>query len=167
MHIALGANRPGFFLKEAIKDHLLCQGHELEDTGISAYDAEVPYYQVAAKVARLVATKQVDRGILVCDTGMGMVIVANKFPGVYATLCENTQSAEKARSIHNSNVLALGGLSTALLLAQNIIETWLYTEFTQSWEPAMQSFLQNSMKDIVALEAELFSKTATTFRRTL
>ncbi|MEO0989219.1 MAG: RpiB/LacA/LacB family sugar-phosphate isomerase, partial [Cyanobacteria bacterium J06639_14] len=51
MHIALGANRPGFFLKEAIKDHLLCQGHELEDTGISAYDAEVPYYQVAAKVA--------------------------------------------------------------------------------------------------------------------
>lgn len=167
MRIALGANRGEFFLKEAIKDPLLYQEYDFQDYGINAYNAEIPYYKIATKVARLVATKQVDRGILVGDTGMGMAIIANKFPGVYATVCESAQAAEKARSIHNSNVLTLGGLSTPLLLAQDIIETWLHTEFTQSCIPGIQSWRQNSMKDIAELEAEQFGKSASALRKNL
>ena len=87
---------------------------------------------------------------------MGMAIIANKYPGVYAAVCENIHAAEKARSINNSNVLTLGGLFTTSLLAQDIVEAWLNTEFTQGWDLEIQTWLENSMQDIAELETEQF-----------
>lgn len=156
MNIAIGADCYGFDLKEAIKVYLLSQKHELQDIGISAGDSKTPYYETASLVANLVGTQQVERGVLICGTGMGMAIVANKFPGVYAAVCENTHAAKKSRSINNSNVLTLGGMFTTPILAQDILETWLMTGFTQDWEPDIQTWLEHSMKDIAELEIAQF-----------
>lgn len=138
--------------------YLLSQEHKLQDTGISTRDSTTPYYQTASLVAKLVGTQQVERGVLICGTGMGMAIVANKFPGVYAAVCENTHAAKKARSINNANVLTLGGMFTTPLLAQDILETWLTTAFTQNWEPDIQAWLEHSMKDIAELEIAQFKE---------
>ena len=80
-------------------------------------------------MASRVSRGEVGRGILVCGTGMGMAIIANKFPGVYAAVCENRTAAERARSINNSNVLTLGGFVTPPEEAKEIVEAWLMTEF--------------------------------------
>ena len=88
MKIWLGADSYGFHLKEAVKQHLLNQGLEVEDVGISNQESETPYYQIASEVAKRVGSNQADRGILVCGTGMGMSIIANKHPNVYAAVCE-------------------------------------------------------------------------------
>ena len=157
MKIALGADSDGFNLKEAVKKYLHSQNYELQDIGVSSSDGETPYYQIAAQVGKLVATQQVERGVLVCGTGMGMAIIANKLPGVYAAVCENTHAAKQARSLNNANVLTLGEMFTTPLLAQDIIDIWLSTDFTQDWDDC-QAWLENSMKDIAQLEKELFAK---------
>ena len=158
MKIALGADGYGFELKRAIASYLLAQGHSIEDAGIATSDDETPYYQTAAVVAKQVSAGQVDRGILVCGTGMGMAIIANKFPGVYAAVCENTHAAEKSRSINNANVLTLGGMFTTPQLAQEILNTWLSTDFAQGWDPAIQAWLENSLTEIAELESTQFGR---------
>ncbi|MFQ4141852.1 RpiB/LacA/LacB family sugar-phosphate isomerase [Chlorogloeopsis sp. ULAP02] len=158
MKIALGADFYGFELKEAVKQHLLKKGIEVEDLGISDRTATTPYYETATVVAQRVRNQQAERGILVCGTGMGMAIIANKHPGVYAAVCENPNAAEKSRSINNSNILTLGGFLTSPESALAIVDTWLQTEFTQGWEPSIQEWLQNSMHDIADLEKQQFGK---------
>lgn len=158
MKIAIGADGYGFDLKEAVKQHLLTKGLTVEDVGISARAIETPYYQIASDVAKRVAGQQVDRGILICGTGMGMSIIANKHPGVYAAVCETIFAAQKARSINNANVLTLGGFITPPPVAQAIVDTWLETEFSQEWEPAIQEWLHHSMQDIAQLESQQFSQ---------
>ena len=89
---------------------------------------------------------------------MGMAIIANKFPGVYAAVCENTHAAEKSRSINNANVLTLGGMFTTPQLAQEILNTWLSTDFAQGWDPAIQAWLENSLTEIAELESTQFGR---------
>ncbi|NEP61595.1 MAG: RpiB/LacA/LacB family sugar-phosphate isomerase [Symploca sp. SIO2G7] len=156
MKIALGADSYGFDLKEAVKQHLLNKGIEIEDLGIKEHQTQTPYYQTASEVAQRVGSQQVDRGLLVCGTGMGMAIIANKHPGVYAAVCENTNAAEKSRSINNSNILTLGGLITSPEVAVEIVDTWLTTEFTSGWDSPIQQWLENSMNDIAVLEDQQF-----------
>ncbi|HEY9849621.1 MAG TPA: RpiB/LacA/LacB family sugar-phosphate isomerase [Leptolyngbyaceae cyanobacterium] len=156
MKILLGADPYGFQLKEAVKKHLLEKGLEVEDVGVNNSDQQTAYYQVASEVAKRVGNHSVDRGILICGTGMGMAIIANKYPGVYAAVCENTYAAKKSRSINNSNILTLGGFVTTPQVAQEIVEIWLTTEFTQGWEPSIQQWLQNSMMDIEHIEKQQF-----------
>lgn len=157
MKIALGADSYGFDLKQEVKKYLLDKGLEIEDIGVSDRNSETPYYQTASFVAQQVANHQVNRGILVCGTGMGMAIIANKHPGIYAAVCENAEAARMSRSINNSNILTLGGLVTTPQVAQEIVDTWLTTEFTQGWEFAVQEWLHNSMKDIAQLETQQFA----------
>ena len=95
MKIALGADPFGLELKEAVKKHLLALGHECMDLGGTADEARV-YYEVAHNLARVVGSGICDRGVLVCGTGMGMAIIANKHPGVYAAVCEDPSAAIKA-----------------------------------------------------------------------
>jgi len=156
MKIAIGADIYGFELKEAVKQHLQKKGIEIEDIGVNNSTQETPYYQVADQVSKMVETQQVERGILVCGTGMGMAIIANKYPHVYAAVCENSFAAEKSRSINNSNVLTMGGFVTTPLVAQEIVDVWLSTEFKQGWEPDIQEWLENSMKDIAKIEKQQF-----------
>lgn len=156
MKIALGADSYGFNLKEAVKQHLVNKGIEVEDVGINDQEDQTPYYQTASEVAQRVGSQQVSRGLLVCSTGMGMAIIANKHPSVYAAVCENTKAAEQSRSINNSNILTLGELVTPPEVALEIVDTWLTTEFKFGWEAHIQQWLENSMKDIVIFENQQF-----------
>ena len=156
MKIVIGADSYGFNLKEAVKKHLQVKEIEVEDVGVSNPNTETPYYQIASEVAQRVGNKKADRGILVCGTGMGMSIIANKHPYIYAAVCETTYAAEKSRSINNSNVLTLGGFITTPQMAQEIVDTWLKTEFAQGWEKPIQEWLHNSMKDIRKIEKQQF-----------
>ncbi len=156
MKIAMGADAYGFKLKEAVKKQLEGKGIEIEDIGVEDSTQETPYYQIASEVAKRVGKHQVDRGILVCGTGMGMAIIANKYPQVYAAVCETVSAASKSRSINNANVLTLGGFMTTPERAEEIVDTWLNTEFTEGWEAPIQEWLHGSMKEITQLEQQQF-----------
>jgi ribose 5-phosphate isomerase B len=156
MKIAIGADFYGLPLKEFIKDYLLSHDYEIQDYGVNDSADLTPYYQTADEVAKSVSNKEFERGILVCGTGMGMSIIANKHSGVYAAVCESTFAAEKSRSINNSNILTLGSMVTTNAVAKDIVEIWLKTEFTQGWETDIQEWLQSSMNDISSIENKQF-----------
>ena len=154
MKIVIGADKLGYHLKEAVKSYLRRRDIEVEDYGVNDAEGETPYYQVASTVAQKISSGEFRKGILVCGTGMGMAIIANKHPGVYAAVCETRLAAEKSRSINDSNILTLGGLITKPEVAGEIVDTWLETEFTQGWEPSIVEWLHNSKEDIARIEEE-------------
>ena len=154
--VLIGADSYGFRLKEAVKKHLEQRGLEVEDVGVHGAEEGRAYYDVAAEVASQVSQGNAERGLLVCGTGMGMAIIANKAPGVYAAVCENPTAAEHSRSINNSNVLTLGGLVTSEERAGEIVDAWLDTEFTSGWDAPIQVFLRNSVREIRSIERRTF-----------
>jgi len=113
MIIGLGADTFGVELKENVKEHLEAAGHVCIDLGGSS-DRQRAYYDVAHELAEKVGSGAYERGVLVCGTGMGMAIVANKHLGMYAAVCEDAATAVKARSINNANVLTLGSMFTTI-----------------------------------------------------
>ena len=126
--IALGSDDAGFGLKESIKAYLETRGRAVTDYGCHSPDP-VDYPDVALDVARRVAAGEHDRAILICGTGIGMAIAANKVPGVYATVAHDPYSAAKARTSNNAQVLTLGARVVAPELAQTLIDVWLAAEF--------------------------------------
>lgn len=157
MKIALGADCDGFPLKTAVKDHLLSYNCNIRDFGVNGPSENKPYYTTAHEVAKMVSDGEFDRAILVCGTGMGMAIIANKHPGVFAAVYETTYATEQSRSIDNSNILTLGDMITTPPITKEIVDVWLKTGFTQGWDQPNQEWLQNSMADIAVLETQLFS----------
>ncbi|HEV8307365.1 MAG TPA: ribose 5-phosphate isomerase B [Methylomirabilota bacterium] len=126
--IALGADHAGWQLKEEIKAWLLDKNVEVLDFGTYSPDA-VDYPDYAAQVAEAVAAGKADRGILVCGTGIGMSMTANKVPGARAAFCPDLFTARMSRAHNDANVLTLGGRLTGRELALEIVEMWLRTEF--------------------------------------
>jgi len=126
--IAIGADHAGFKLKEFVKKFLQEKGFKVIDVG--TYSEERCHYPIyAQKVAGLVSQGEVEKGILICGSGIGMSIVANKFKGVRAALCHNIYSAKYSRLHNDSNILCLGGRVTGEDLTKEIVETWLNTAF--------------------------------------
>lgn len=126
--IAIGADHAGFKLKEFVKSFLKEKGFEVIDVG--TYSEERCHYPIyAQKVAQMVSKGEIEKGILICGSGIGMSIVANKFKGVRAALCHNIYSAKYSRLHNNSNILCLGGRVTGEDLTKEIVETWLETPF--------------------------------------
>lgn len=124
----MGADHLGFPLKESVKAHLEALGHEVVDFGVN--DAEpADYPDVAAMVAREVAASRFERAILVCGTGIGMAITANKVPGVRAAVVTDPYSAERAMASNNAQVLCLGGRVVAPHVAAILVDHWLAAEF--------------------------------------
>ena len=126
--IALAADHAGFSLKEKVREYLLRKGYEVEDLGPRS-SARVDYPDFAEKVAARVATHEAPFGILVCGTGLGMAIAANKVPGIRATPCNDTISARMARAHNDANILTMGGRLTDEATAQKILDTWFSTPF--------------------------------------
>jgi ribose 5-phosphate isomerase B len=126
--IALGADHAGFALKEKVREYLLSKGHEVEDHGTDSTEA-VDFPDFAERVANRVAAHEVTFGVLVCGTGLGMELAANKVPGIRATPCHDTLSARMAREHSNANVLTLGGRLIDEARARRILDTWLSTPF--------------------------------------
>jgi ribose 5-phosphate isomerase B len=126
--IALGADHAGFPLKEDVKAWLAARGHQVLDFGTdSAQSVDYPDY--ALPVADAVSRGAAARGVLVCGTGIGMAMAANKVPGVRAAVCADPQTARLSREHNDANVLALGGRLTGRAAALEIVETWLTTDF--------------------------------------
>lgn len=128
MRIAIGSDHAGFDLKETLREALAADGHELDDLG--TYDrASCDYPDFARAVAQAVADGRAERGILICGTGIGMAIAANKVPGVRAACCSEPVSARLTRQDNDSNVLTLGGRLIGPLMALEIARVWLATPF--------------------------------------
>ena len=128
MKIAMGADHGGVSLKETIKQHLEEQGHEVLDLG--TYDTASCHYPVyAEKVARAVAAGQAERGILVCGTGIGMSIAANKIPGIRAAAVSDCFTAQATREHNDANILCLGERTVGPGLAMRIVDTYLAAQF--------------------------------------
>jgi ribose 5-phosphate isomerase B len=128
MKIGIGSDHGGFELKEEIIGHLKEVGIEFIDFGTYSKDS-VDYPDYGKKVAEAVISKEVDRGIVVCGTGIGISIAANKVKGIRCALCCDTYSARMSREHNNANVLALGARVIGSGLALEIVETWLKSEF--------------------------------------
>ena len=123
LKIVIGADHGGYELKEAIKPLLAARGLAVEDVGCDS-TASVDYPDYAAEVAARVADGRADQGIVICTTGIGVSMAANKFPGVRAALCLNARMAEMARRHNHANVLALGGALVPAAEAPAILEAW-------------------------------------------
>jgi ribose 5-phosphate isomerase B len=126
--IIIGSDHAAYRLKERIKAYLLEHGFEVEDAG-AENESSVDYPDYAIKVASQVSSGKFSRGILLCGTGIGMSIVANRFANVRAALCNDLFSAFMSRRHNNSNVLVMGGRVIGDVLAIEILKAWLDTEF--------------------------------------
>lgn len=154
--IIIGSDKSGFSLKEAVKTYILEAGYEVTDGGSLNEENAKPYYEVAAAVAERISKGEFEKGILICGTGMGMSVVANKYKGVYAAVCENTYAAEKARAINDANVLTLGGWITGEFVGIEIVKTFLNTGFTQNLEEWRAKNLIKAREQVKMLEEENF-----------
>ncbi|MEN2985542.1 MAG: ribose 5-phosphate isomerase B [Thermodesulfovibrionaceae bacterium] len=128
MKIAIGSDHAGYELKEIISKILKDSGHDVVDMGCdSCLSVDYPDYAVA--VATAVSEGKVERGILICGTGVGMSIVANKFKGVRAALCNDLYTARMSRLHNDANVLTIGGRVVGKDLAKEIVNIWINTPF--------------------------------------
>jgi RpiB/LacA/LacB family sugar-phosphate isomerase len=126
--VAIGSDHAGYELKEYIKDVLTKAGYTYVDVGTDG-EASVDYPDFGIRAALLVAGGETERGVLVCGTGIGMSIVANKVKGIRAALAEDLYSAVQSRKHLNANVLVLGGRVIGKGLAEEIVRAWLETPF--------------------------------------
>jgi ribose 5-phosphate isomerase B len=128
MKIAIGCDHAGFELKEDLRVYLRERGVEVFDLG-TLDGAPVDYPEIGMAVAEKVSTGAIPRGILICGTGIGMSVVANRFRGVRATLCHDLYTARMSREHNDSNVLVLGGRLLGKGIAREIVGIWLEAEF--------------------------------------
>jgi ribose 5-phosphate isomerase B len=129
MNLIIGSDAFGYPIKEAVKAHLLELGHQVEDIGCDQPDDATDYPDVATALAGRIASGEYERGVLVCGTGIGMAIVANKVPGVRAACCHDPYSAERARKSNNAQIIAFGAQIVGPALACSLLDHWLDSEF--------------------------------------
>jgi ribose 5-phosphate isomerase B len=128
MKISIGADHAGFEMKERVKQYLVSRGHDVSDVGTHSTES-TDYPPYAFRVGEAVRDAKVERGILLCDSGNGIAIAANKVGGIRATICINVSMAELARRHNDSNILVLAAAFTAPDALHPILDTWLDTAF--------------------------------------
>lgn len=129
MKVAIGCDHGAYELKEEVKAHLLQKGYEVEDFGTYSLDS-CDYPDFGIKAAKCVASGNADKGIVLCTTGIGISIAANKVKGIRCALCSDLTSARLTREHNDANVLALGAGVVGHLVALDIVDTFLTTEFS-------------------------------------
>jgi len=131
MKLAIGADHAGFELKEFLKECLIREKIDFHDFGAYTLEPEDDYPDFGKKVAEAVSRGEYERGILICGTGIGMSITANKFPGVRAALCWDPFTARISREHNYANILVIGGRTTGKGMAEEILKEWLKGEFQE------------------------------------
>ena len=147
MKIAIAADHGGYKLKEEIKPYIESLGHTVTDLGTYSEDS-VDYPDYAAPCARAVVSGEMDRGIVICGTGIGISIAANKIKGVRCALCTDPVMARLTREHNDTNMMALGAGVVGEMLALEIVDTWLDTPFSGAERH------QRRIDKLMALEAE-------------
>lgn len=150
MTVAMAADPFALELKDALKEHLESKGHTVLDVGAQK-DQETPFYDGASAAAKLLQSGEAQRGILLCGTGAGMCIVANKFKGVTAVCVESVFSARMARAINNSNVLTMGAMIVAPWMAKEMVDVWMDTRHTKGLEQ-FADFLKSACARVNAMD---------------
>ena len=130
MKIAIGSDHAGFELKENVKKLLKEKGYEYDDLGAEKSNSQDDYPEFGKKVGEAVSSGKYDKGIVICGTGIGIAMSANKVPGVRAAACYNTEMAKISRAHNDANILALGGRLTEKKEASNIVTVFLETPFS-------------------------------------
>ena len=153
MKVIMGADRAGFELKNAIKEDLLKRGYEVYDTNP---DAPVLFQVAARAVAKGVQSKEYDRGIAICGTGMGVSIICNKHRGVYAALCESIYQARRSKTVNNTNVLCMGGFIIGNELGREMARAWLEAEHMVGLDPEMAKIVEKEFDELVEFEREVY-----------
>jgi ribose 5-phosphate isomerase B len=128
VRIAIGADQGGYELKQPIAEYLIAEGHEVSDLGIHRLES-VDYPDIAALVARAVAAGEAERGIIICGTGIGVSLAANKVRGIRAALCTDCYMARMAREHNDAQVLCLGGRVLGIGSALDIVRVFLTSTF--------------------------------------
>lgn len=146
MKIIIGSDHAGFELKEMLRQELVAGGYEVIDVGAYVYDKDDDYPDSAAAVGRAVASGQGERGILLCGSGVGASIAANKIKGVRACLCHDIYSATQGVEHDNMNVLCLGGAIVGPALARKLVAGFLAAEY----QP--QERFERRLQKLLALE---------------
>lgn len=146
MKIIIGSDHAGFELKEMLRQELVAGGYEVIDVGAYAYDKDDDYPDSAAAVGRAVASGQGERGILLCGSGVGASIAANKIKGVRACLCHDIYSATQGVEHDNMNVLCLGGAIVGPALARKLVAGFL----AANYQP--QERFERRLQKLLALE---------------
>ena len=158
MKLAIGSDKSGFAVKEAVKSWLQENGIEFDDLGTVDLNDVHPYYRVASEVAPKVQDGTYEKAVLICGTGAGMSVVANKFKGVYAVACEGVYSAKMARAINNANVLCMGGWIVGPEMAVEMVKTFLATAWCQDLEDWRAANMHRFAAKVSAIEDGIYGK---------
>lgn len=129
MKVVIGADHAGFELKESMRQELIAQGHELFDVGAFEYLKDDDYPDYAAAVAQAIVSGKGERGVLICGSGVGACVAANKIPGARACLCHDIYSATQGVEHDDMNILCLGGQIIGKALARKLIDGFLTAQF--------------------------------------
>jgi ribose 5-phosphate isomerase B len=156
LKIAIASDLSGFPLKQAVTEYLSGRDDiQFVDFGITDPDKPEPYTMQAPKVAGAVQSGEAERGILICGTGQGMAIVANKHKGIYACVVDSVFSGERSKIVNNANLITMGGWITAPFLGVQIVDAWLAMAFAQKME-FKKDFLQKNFELVQELEDRNF-----------
>lgn len=151
--IIIGGDPGGYDLKNAVRDHLLSQGYDVTDVDP---DAPILFQDVACLVAKGVQSKEYDRGIAICGTGMGVSIICNKHRGVYAALCESLYQARRAKQVNNTNVLCMGGFIIGPEMGREMADAWLQAEHMEGLTPEMAEIVEKEFDQLVMFEDTVY-----------
>lgn len=154
MRVAIAADHAGYDLKEKLKLYLKQEGYQIMDAGPMSYESTDDYPDYAAQAALMVSNGEVDRGIVICDSGIGVDIVANKFPGVRSALVHDEELAKTTRQHNDTNVLALGAMYMDEAKARRIVKNWLDTPFSGAERHARRIRKIQEIEDIERLGDE-------------
>lgn len=130
MKIGIGSDHNGFDFKEAIKEEVNKLGHEVVDYGCYSCES-VDYPDVAYEVAKAIDEKEIDRGILICGTGIGVAIAAGKYPGIRAALTHDTYSAERAQLSNNAQIITMGAQIIGVEVGKKVVEAYLNVSWAE------------------------------------
>ncbi len=156
MIVAIGSDKLGYILKEAIKEYLEAEGHLVIDLGTLYPKHSISYVNVSDSVAKEIVAKKADRGIVICGSGVGVCIVANKHKGAYCVHAESLWVAQNARQVNNVNMLSLGANMLGNGMAIDIVNAFLTTDFAPGASSERRAMLQGFLNELKIVEGKEF-----------
>lgn len=157
MKIAVAADKGGFALKETLVEHLKSVGHEVKDVGMIHPEQPVWWHEGCRKAVALVQSGEAENAILICGSGAGMAMLANKHEGIFAVACEGAYTARLAKQFLGANVLTMGGYVVGKGQAEMIADTFLNTQFAQGETPERVEYLKGQYQDFCEMDKACFS----------
>ena len=154
MKLVVASDFAGLSLKEDVKAHLIECGYEVKDVGQQVGGEQVVYVDAVVNLVKEIKSGAFERGIIMCGTGGGVSILANKFKGIYAVACESIFTAPKCAILNNANVLAMGGRVIGGANACEMVDAWLAQEFCKDFAPERAAFVGSLFKRLQEVEEE-------------